>query len=175
MENEFAKRDKESVQQALQLLQADRDHLAAQQSHWEDLRRASEQIEALTKHIGRVDSEEVAELKRVRDRSKLLESEHVALQKRFKDQETKIGNIERASTTARQSLAQAQQRSAEWEKRAKEFEADAERLTTAVDQGEQTRVQLEADISLAKLQLGEHEAQERMFKVRLLNYILSAR
>ncbi|THH09411.1 hypothetical protein EW145_g2020 [Phellinidium pouzarii] len=166
MQAEFVARDKDSTLQALKLLQADRDRLAAQQSYWEEFRRTADQIDTLTNLIGKVESEEVAELKRSRDRSKVLEGEHAALQKRCKEQEAKIASIERSSSTARQSLAQAQQRSVEWEKKAREFEGEVERLTTAFDQSEQTRAQLDADHSLAKLQMEERDAEERLSKDR---------
>lgn len=165
MQVEFASRDKESAQQSLRLLKADRDNLASQQSYWEDLRRASEQIEALASRVSRIDSDEVAELKQVRDQSKVLEGEHVALQKRFREQESKLANIERASQTTRQNFAQAQQRASEWEKRAREAEGEAERLSTVVEQGEQTRTQLEADVQMVKMQLEEKDAQERLRQV----------
>lgn len=165
MQVEFASRDKESAQQSLRLLKADRDNLASQQSYWEDLRRASEQIEALASRVSRIDSDEVAELKQVRDQSKVLEGEHAALQKRFREQESKLANIERASQTTRQNFAQAQQRASEWEKRAREAEGEAERLSTVVEQGEQTRTQLEADVQMVKMQLEEKDAQERLRQV----------
>lgn len=165
MQVEFASRDKESAQQSLRLLKADRDNLASQQSYWEDLRRASEQIEALATRVSRIDSDEVAELKQVRDRSKVLEGEHAALQKRFREQESKLANIERASQTTRQNFAQAQQRASEWEKRAREAEGEAERLSTVVEQGEQTRTQLEADVQMVKVQMEEKDAQERLRQV----------
>lgn len=165
MQVEFASRDKESAQQSLRLLKADRDNLASQQSYWEDLRRASEQIEALASRVSRIDSDEVAELKQVRDQSKVLEGEHAALQKRFREQESKLANIERASQTTRQNFAQAQQRASEWEKRAREAEGEAERLSTVVEQGEQTRTQLEADVQLVKMQMEEKDAQERLHQV----------
>ena len=173
MQVEFAARDRESAQQALRLLQTDRDNLAAQQSQWEDLRRASEQIEALANHMSKIESDEVAELRNARDRSKALEGEHAALQKRFREQESKFANIERASSTARQNFAQAQQRAAEWEKRAREAEGEVERLTTVVEQGEQTRVQLEADVQMVKMQMEEKDAQERLRQVSFQVLILA--
>lgn len=165
MQAEFAARDKESTAQSLKLMQEDRDRLAAQQSHLEEFRTAAEQIENLANLMRNSESEELNELRRIRDRSKILEGEHEALKKRFKEQEGKVANLERSSTTARHNLAQAQQRSTEWERKAREFEGEVERLTTALDQAEQTKNQLDADYSLAKLQLEEREAEERVVKV----------
>ncbi|TDL28968.1 hypothetical protein BD410DRAFT_781527 [Rickenella mellea] len=171
MQVAFGLRDKEAVVQTLNLVQSDRDSLAAQQSHWDDLRRAGENIEALAKLIGQADSEEVKELKRARDRSKVLEGEHAALQKRFKDQESRLANVERASATARQNLASAQQRASDWEKKARDFEADLERTSTKLEQSEQTRSQLDADYSMTRLQLEEHEAEDRVVKDRERNLL----
>ncbi|KAJ6569529.1 hypothetical protein B0H19DRAFT_1373665 [Mycena capillaripes] len=162
----FAARDKDSALQALNALQKQHDHLTSQQSHWDDLRHASGQIEMLTNLIGQADNEELKELRHVRDRSKVLEGEHAALLKRFKDQEGKVANSEKAALAARQSLSQAQQRSSEWEKRAKEYEAQLEMTQTKLDQAEQTQSQLDADYSLVKLQLEEREADERLAKDR---------
>ncbi|KAJ7480041.1 hypothetical protein B0H11DRAFT_2157981 [Mycena galericulata] len=162
----FAARDKDSALQALTALQKQHDHLTSQQSHWDDLRHASGQIEMLTNLIGQADNEELKELRHIRDRSKVLEGEHTALLKRFKDQEGKVSNSEKAALTARQSLSQAQQRSSEWEKRAKEYEAQLEMTKTKLDQVEQTQSQLDADYSLVKLQLEEREADERLAKDR---------
>jgi hypothetical protein len=147
-------------------LQKEHDHVISQQTHWDDLHRAAEQIEMLTTLIGQADNEEVKELKRIRDRSNKLEGEHSALQKRFKDQESKVANSERAAVIARQSLAQAQQRASEWERRAKEHEGELEMTRTKLDQADQIHAQLDADYSLAKLQLEEREADDRLTKVR---------
>ncbi|KAJ7139475.1 hypothetical protein C8R44DRAFT_305218 [Mycena epipterygia] len=162
----FAARDKDSALQALNALQKQHDHLTSQQSHWDDLRHASGQIEMLTNLIGQADNEELKELRHIRDRSKVLEGEHAALLKRFRDQESKVANSEKAALAARQSLSQAQQRSSEWEKRAKEYESQLEMTQTKLDQAEQTQSQLDADYSLVKLQLEEREADERLSKDR---------
>lgn len=162
----FAARDKDSALQALTALQKQHDHLTSQQTHWDDLRHASGQIEMLTNLIGQADNEELKELRHVRDRSKVLEGEHAALLKRLKDQDSKVANSEKAALTARQSLSQAQQRSSEWEKRAKEYEGQLEMTQTKLDQAEQTQSQLDADYSFVKLQLEEREADERLAKDR---------
>ena len=65
----------------------------------------------------------------------------------------------------RQNFAQSQQRCAEWEKKYKEHEAEIERLTTMIDQSEQSKGQLETDLSLARLQIEEHDSEVRMSKV----------
>jgi len=108
----------------------------------------------------------LSELRRSRERSKALEGEHAALQKRFRDQENKVANSERAANAARQSLAQAQQRSSEWERRAKEYEEELETARSKLDHVEQAHAQLDADFSLAKLQLEEKDAEERLSKDR---------
>lgn len=162
----MTERDKDAAVEAQKLLQKEHDRVISQQTHWDDLHRAAEQIEMLTTLIGQADNEEVKELKRIRDRSNKLEGEHTALQKRFKDQESKIANSERAAVIARQSLAQAQQRASEWERRAKEHEAELEMTRTKLDHADQIHAQLDADYSLAKLQLDEREADDRLAKVR---------
>lgn len=165
LQEEWLIRDKDNLAQRLAQLQKDRDSLANQQSHWEELRRTSDQVEQLTRLIGAADSAEVAELKRASDRSKIMEGEHASLQKRFKEQEARIANIERASQTARQGMAQAQQRASEWEKRAKELEADLDATRARLDDADDTKLQLDSDLSLVKMHLEEKEATEKVAKV----------
>ncbi|KAG5730024.1 hypothetical protein E4T56_gene20184 [Termitomyces sp. T112] len=163
----IANRDKESAVQTTEALQQQHDVFLAQQSNWDELRRASEKIDILASLIGKEDNEEIKELKRYCDRTKTLEHDHAALQTRFKELETKVGNGERAVTTVKQSLAQAQQRSSEWERRAKESEAQLELNRTKLEQMEQTHTQLDADYSLVKLQLEEQEANDRLTQDQL--------
>ncbi|TFK76630.1 hypothetical protein BDN72DRAFT_829764 [Pluteus cervinus] len=166
MQVTFANRDKETTAQSLAALQSQYDQLQSQQSQLDELHLAHEKLDALTALIGQGDSEELKELRRYRDRTKVLEGEHSALQKRFKDQEGKIANSERIAFTARQSLAQAQQRGSEWERRAKDYEAQLELVRTKLEQAEQTHSQLDSDYGVVKLQLDEREADERLAKDR---------
>lgn len=158
--------EKEAAIEAQKALQKEHDRVTSQQNHWDDLHRATQQIETLTNLIGQADNEEVKELKQIRDRSHKLEGEHAALQKRFKDQESKVANSERAATTARQSLAQTQQRASEWERRAKEYESDLEMTRTKLDQTDLIYTQLEDDYSQLKLHLEEKDADNRLAQVR---------
>ncbi|KAF8575915.1 hypothetical protein K439DRAFT_708741 [Ramaria rubella] len=161
MQVEWLTRDKDNLEQRFSQLQRDRDSLANQQSHWEELRRTSEQVEQLTRLIGAADSAEIAELKRTSDRAKVMEGEHASLQKRFKEQEAKLLNIERASQTARQGMAQAQQRASEWEKRTKELEAELDAVRARLDEADETKLQLDSDLSLVKMHLEEKEKSEK--------------
>ena len=56
---------------------------------------------------------------------------------------------------------------------AREAEGEVERLTTVVEQGEQTRVQLEADVQMVKMQMEEKDAQERLRQVSFPALILA--
>lgn len=169
----FATRDKENAEHSYSSLQRQYEHLASQQTHWDDLRRTSEQIDHLTNLIGQADNEELNELRRARDRSKVLEGEHAALQKRFKEQENRSAANEKAVSTIKQSLSQSQARASEWEKRAKESEAKLERTTTQLEQAEQTHSQLDADYLVVKMQLEDREADERLSKV--CDFLVSAK
>lgn len=166
MRAEFDARDKESIQQTLKLVQTDRDQLASQQSHWEEMRRTAEQVDMLTTLMRKTESDEIAELKRQREAGVKLEAEHVALKQRYKEQSGKFATLERTAAIARENIGQAQTRAGEWEKKAREFEGEVERLSTVVEQGEQMRAQLDADYQLAKLQLDEVDAEKRLAKVR---------
>jgi DNA repair exonuclease SbcCD ATPase subunit len=171
MQLTFANRDHESMTQAFSTLQRQHDTLVSQQDHWDELHRATQQMETLSSRLNHADNEEMKELRRIRDRHQLLETEYTALQRKAREQDTKIVNNERALLTARQSLTAANQRSAEWERRAKESEGKYDMTQTQLDQLEQTHAQLEADHTLAGLQLEEKEAEERLLKVNLTSHV----
>lgn len=163
----MAEQEKELTAQSLGLLRQERESLIAQQSHWEDFRRVAEQIEALTNFRSQADEGELRELRRARDQHRQLESEYSTLQKRARDQELRATNSERAANAAKQNLIQAQQRASEWERRAREYESELEMTRNKLDEVEQAHTQLDADYSLAKLQLEEKEAEDRLVKVFL--------
>jgi hypothetical protein len=119
----------------------------------------------LSSLVRQADDEEVKELRRVKEYSQKLENDFAALQKRHKDQDGRVANAERAAFTARQSLQQAQQRAAEWEKRAKDDEAEMESLRSKLEDADQARSTLDTDLSLVKLQLEEKDAHDRLSKV----------
>lgn len=141
------------------------EELLSQESNWEELRRATEQIQTLTTLVGQVDAEEIRELRRIRDHSKVLEGEHAALQRRVKEYENKAANHEKVVQTSRQSLLQARQRAEEWEKRAKEAENTLDQVQSKLDEAEQSNSQLDAEYALMKLQLEERDSEERTDKV----------
>lgn len=161
----MAEHEKELTAQSLALLRQEHESLIAQQSQWDDLRRVTQQIEALTSFRSQADEDELRELRHVRDQHRQLESEHSALQKRVREQELRTSNSERTANAAKQNLIQAQQRASEWERRAREYESDSVMTRNKLDEVEQAHVQLDADYSLARLQLEEKEAEDRLTKV----------
>ncbi|KZT08936.1 uncharacterized protein LAESUDRAFT_647961 [Laetiporus sulphureus 93-53] len=162
----FITREKETIADELSMQRKYNETLISEQNHWDELRRASEQIQTLANLVGQTDGEELQELRRTRDRSKVMEGEHAALQRRLKEYETKMATNEKLAQASRQSLAQAQQRAAEWEKHAKEYETELSIAQTKLHDVEQAHTQLEADYQLAKLHLDERDAEERLDKDR---------
>ncbi|KAI0327259.1 hypothetical protein GY45DRAFT_1437070 [Cubamyces sp. BRFM 1775] len=162
----FVQREKDALAEELVAQKRQNEELLSQQGNWDDLRHATEQIQILASMMSQTDQEEIKELRRIRDRSKVLEGEHAAMQRRVKECETKIANQEKLAQTSRQSLVQARQRAEEWERRAKEAEGQLELTQTKLDQVEQSHSQLDADYSLVKLQLEERDAEERLDKDR---------
>lgn len=167
MQTNFANQQKAASDEALASLRHEHDVLLSQQSNWDQLTQASQQIEMLASLLNQQNSNEpeLQELRRIRDKNKTLESDYAALQRRFKDQESKAASSDRAATAARQSLTQAQQRAIEWEKRAKDYEAELEEMRSRVEDAERKASDLETDHSLAKLQLEEKDADERLAQV----------
>jgi len=165
MEVVFANREKETISKNFEGLQRKHDQLTTQQSNWDGLAAATEKINMVYKLLENADDEEQQELRHHRDRAKALEADNTTLQKRLKELEMKVSNSDKAAATARQTLTQAQQRSMEWERRAKEYEGQLEMLQTKFEQAEQTQQQLEADYNLAKMQVEEQEADSRLVQV----------
>lgn len=161
-----AVREKNLLSDEVSSLRKRNDDLSSQQSQWEDLRRATDQIQTLAALFGQADLEEIKELRQTRDKFKVLEGEHAALQRRYKDQDGKIVNAEKTAFTARQTLDSARQRASEWEKRAKEYEQELDRSRSKANDAEQARSQMEADYSMVKVQLEERDAEERLTRDR---------
>ncbi|KAJ3556404.1 hypothetical protein NP233_g11986 [Leucocoprinus birnbaumii] len=166
MQVELVTREHESTTRALEALQKQHDELQSQQTHWNELRQAAEKIDLLTNLIGQADNEELQELRRYREQSRMLEADHANLQKRLKDLESHYKANEKNLASTRQALSNSQQRLNEYEHRTQEAEAQLEILQTKLDQTEQTHAQLDADYSLVKLQLEEREADGRAAKDR---------
>lgn len=155
----FAKKDQASLEVALAKIQKQHDNLAAQQSHWEDLRSVSEKMDLLTSVVAHSDKEE---LSRVREQNSSLEDEKTALKKRVRELESAN---EKAAAIAKQTLTQTQQRAIEWERRAKDAEGDLESTRTKLDQAEQTQSQLDADLSAFKMQVDSQDTNSRVARV----------
>lgn len=168
----FAERDKDAAVDALAALQKENDALTLQQSHWDDLRRTNEQLEHLATLVTQQQQQAAQtnepELRRARDRNKVLEGEYSALQRRYKEQEARVASSDRAASTARASLAQAQLRAKEWEERAGENEEALVEAQAVRDQAEDRAAQMEAEHALVRMQLEEKDAEERLAKVRVL-------
>lgn len=149
----------------LHAVQSERDRLQVESTHWEDFRHTAGEIHLLLKAVSKYENDGAAELQRARDRIKTVETENSALQKRLKEQENKVTNMERASTTSRQGLAQAQQRASEWEKKAKDLENELEILTAKYEHSESAKAQLEDDYLNAQSHLQEQAEEERLLQV----------
>ena len=113
MKHSIAVRDKDSAAASAKALQKRLDEVQSHDEQWDTLRRACAQMTELSSMMGQTDTRELQELREVRDRAKVLEGEHAALKRRFKEQDGKMANAEKIAFTARQSLTQAQQRASE--------------------------------------------------------------
>lgn len=126
------------------------------------------------KLLENADEEDEQELRSQRERTRVLEAENAALQKRLKDTDVKLTQAEKTANAVLQTLTQAQQRSTEWERRAKEYEGQLEMVQTKLEQAEQTHTQLEADYNIANVQLEEHQADSRLVKVSYTQFKLGS-
>jgi hypothetical protein len=129
------------------------------------MHRAAEQIQLLTSQVNEADNEELRQLRDYHDRTRPLEGEYNNLQRRFKDQETKLVNLDRTMATVRQTLVQAQQRAVEWEKRAKETTLKSAASGANWRRRAVPNAQLDSEVSLLRAQLQEKEADERLTQV----------
>jgi len=170
----FAARDKKQIEESMAKLQKQHDTLAAQQSHWEDIRHTAEQIDSLADLITRADQKEAEELRTLRERTQTLESDKASLSLRLKEQQGKAAASERAIAAVRQNLTSAQQRATEWEDRAEEYQRDAEEARAEVEEAVEARSAAEAELSAMKSSAEEKDAHERMTKVNLLSFVAIA-
>lgn len=158
-------RDKVAAEQTTAAIREERDRLLFQQDDWEELHRAAKQIQLLTSQVKEADIEELRHLRDYHDRTRPLEGEYNNLQRRFKDQESKIASLERTMSTVRQTLAQAQQRAVEWEKREKETDTEIGSIRSQLEEANGVRTLLDSEVSLLKTQLQEKEADGRLTQV----------
>lgn len=158
-------RDKAAAEQTTAAIREERDRLLSRQDHWEEMHRAAEQIQLLTSQVNEADNEELRQLRDYHDRTRLLEGDYNHLQRRLKDQETKLANYDRTMATVRQTLTQSQQRGVEWEKRAKETDTEISGIRSQLEEAGDTNARLESEVFLLKAQVQEKEADERLTQV----------
>ncbi|KAG8910837.1 hypothetical protein FRC01_006103 [Tulasnella sp. 417] len=158
LEVKQAVKEKDVVLQAQDRLEAEIKTLRGQSQQWDDLRRTAEQVELLSQLIGAADNEEVAELKRTRDRHRILEKEYNSLEKRCAEQEAKIATLQRTAATNKQTLTQTQQKASDWEKRARSAEGELESTQTELEQAREIQNQLEVDLNSMKEELDNNNA-----------------
>jgi chromosome segregation ATPase len=168
----WAERDKESALRSVAAAEQERDDMAAQQANWDDLRRTAQQVETLTKLLTSGENEELRELRRARDRSKVLEGEHAALQRRFKDQEAKLAELDRAATHARQTAATANQKASDAESRVNDLEAELEAARDSLERADDLRQQIEAEYSLLEAHVQDKELNEAAARVRIPTFFI---
>ncbi|KAG8732948.1 hypothetical protein FRC11_009825 [Ceratobasidium sp. 423] len=149
----YVTRDLESSKRIASQLENQRNNLMAQQKHWDDLRRTAERVEGLCQQMEREDSEEIAELRRAVDESKILQGEHAYLKKRFEEQERRIADFTRGQQTAKQTITQAQQQAAEWERRAKEADTELDTYRARAEELEDANARLHEDFTQLQLKV----------------------
>lgn len=147
LEASFASRDLSAAANRTAEVERERDALQAQTQHWDDMRRTAEQVEALSRLIGSADSEELQELRRIRDQAKALEREHASLQKRCADQEAKIAAQQRTSAQTKQTMAVSQQKLSEWESKARAAEGDLAETRAQLEKAQQSQRQTDARVA----------------------------
>ncbi|CAE6430986.1 unnamed protein product [Rhizoctonia solani] len=160
----YVTRDLESSKRIASQLENQRNTLMAQQKHWDDLRRTAERVEGLCQQMEREDSEEVVELKRAVDESKILQGEHAYLKKRFEDQERRIADFTRGQQTAKQTITQAQQQAAEWERRAKEADTELDSYRSRAEELEDANTRLHEDFTQLQLKVKDLTDNEEKHK-----------
>ncbi|CAE7064529.1 unnamed protein product [Rhizoctonia solani] len=172
----YVTRDLESSKRIVSQLENQRNTLMAQQKHWDDLRRTAERVEGLCQQMEKEDSEEVVELKRAVDESKILQGEHAYLKKRFEDQERRIADFTRGQQTAKQTITQAQQQAAEWERRAKEADTELDTYRSRAEELEDANTRLHEDYTQLQLKvkdLTENEEKHKQQSQTMQNQIVT--
>jgi chromosome segregation ATPase len=162
MEAEWTLNDKATLERELKHTSAERDRLLSKQNADIDLRKTKSDVETMLQMLRARQDKEQEESQALRVSNKVLESEQLALQRRFKEQESKLTNVERASTTARQNLAQAQQRASDWEKKAKDFEGQMENGNLKLMQIEEAKGQVEVECGSLRAEIEEQDASHKV-------------
>ncbi|KAF8741521.1 hypothetical protein RHS02_03518, partial [Rhizoctonia solani] len=172
----YATRDLESSKRIVSQLETQRNNLMAQQKHWDDLRRTAERVENLCQQMEREDSEEIVELKRTVDENKILQGEHAYLKKRYDEQERRIADFTRGQQTAKQTITQAQQQAAEWERRAKEADTELDTYRSRAEELEDANTRLHQDFTQLQLKvkdLTETEEKQKQQNQTMQNQIVA--
>ncbi|CAE6389296.1 unnamed protein product [Rhizoctonia solani] len=172
----YVTRDLESSKRVVSQLETQRNNLMAQQKHWDDLRRTAERVESLCQQMESEDSEEIVELRRAVDESKILQGEHAYLKKRYDEQERRIADFTRGQQTAKQTITQAQQQAAEWERRAKEADAELDTYRSRSEELEDANTRLHEDFTQLQLKvkdLTETEEKQKQQNQTMQNQIVA--
>ncbi|CAE6405162.1 unnamed protein product [Rhizoctonia solani] len=172
----YVTRDLESSKRIVSQLETQRNNLMAQQKHWDDLRRTAERVESLCQQMESEDSEEIVELRRAVDESKILQGEHAYLKKRYEEQERRIADFTRGQQTAKQTVTQAQQQAAEWERRAKEADAELDTCRLRSEELEDANTRLHEDFTQLQLKfkdLTETEEKQKQQNHTMQNQIVA--
>ena len=170
IQSSSAAKDLEHTNQMQTRLLSEIDLLKAQQSQSEELRRTADKVDALTQLINASDNEETAEMRRIRDESKALEREHALYQKRCVDQEAKIATFQKTAATSKQSIAQAQQKSAEWERRALFSEDELENSRNQLQESLEAQRELENEMSAIKDEAESNAREVQTAEVHISNH-----
>ncbi|EJT99092.1 hypothetical protein DACRYDRAFT_24158 [Dacryopinax primogenitus] len=160
-----ASKEVEVLREKVSHLEKSREEARAEQTHWDEIRRTAQQVEQLTKLISGADDEELQELRRQRDRAKVMEGEFAALKKRFDEQETKLANLQRNAITSKNSIAQVQQRSTEWEKKWHTAETELAQVKSERETSEQLIRQLETEKQMLRRQLDDGDRRETEYQI----------
>ncbi|KZT61864.1 hypothetical protein CALCODRAFT_490782 [Calocera cornea HHB12733] len=161
-----ATRDAEILREKLSNLEKSREEANSHQTHWDDIRRTAQQVETLTKLISSADDDELQELRKQRDRAKVMEGEFAAMKKRFDEQETKLANLQRNAIASKNSIAQVQQRSTEWEKKCRQAETELAGLKSERETSESLRRQLESDMQMMQHRLEDSDGRAAEYQAR---------
>jgi hypothetical protein len=163
----WAKEDRENCLRDLKSIRHDRDRVLEKFTQNDECHSA-QKIDLLVQLMRDYESRDKDENRSIRDQSKVLEGEHNALQKRFREQESKLSNVERAAATARQNLSQAQHRAAEGEKRVRELEDTVDRCRVQINQLEGIKEKRDEEIGTLKVEFESRCAEHRVSQLIFL-------
>lgn len=146
---------------------AQRDKLASREEQLRAVQRTAEQVDTLVNLFEGKSRRDAEDIEKFRNRANFLEGELSAFQKVSNEQEKKIAVLNKASAASKATILHAQQRAAEWEKKANERQQELDQSRQQLKEMTQAHDASAKNVDKLAAQLSQMEESERATSVCL--------